>query len=178
LGESPAILVLGIGNLLLRDEGLGVHAARALAESYETSPNVTILDGGTAGTALLDAILRCDHLIVVDVAHLQLPPGTITRLARDSLPRLFKAKQSAHDWGFSEVLLQANLVGHEPRVVVIAVEPLDISSWTIDLSPLLAARLPDVIGHVVTEIEASGGRIWKRGTEASIWASSPTPTST
>lgn len=159
---ASAILVLGVGNLLLRDEGLGVHAVRLFAQTYAVSPNVRVLDGGTAGVGLLNEILACDHLIVADVARLDAPPGTIARLQGPSLARVFKAKQSAHDWGLGEVLLQANLVGHAPAVVVVAVEPDDMTTFDLELSPCMSARLPAVVACLAAEVEAAGGRLTAR----------------
>ncbi len=161
--NSPAILVLGIGNLLRRDEGFGVHVVRRLERCYTPSANVTLLDGGTAGVTLLDAILGCARLVVVDVARMGAPPGTLARLGAADLPLFFKAKQSAHDWGFSEILLQAHLLGHAPEVVVVAVEPQDMDTWSDELSPLLAARLPDAVAQVVAEVAAAGGSLAPAG---------------
>jgi hydrogenase maturation protease len=153
----PSILVLGVGNLLLRDEGLGIHAIRALEATVEVSPEVRLLDGGTAGVGLLDAILGCDHLIVCDVACMNAPAGTVARLSGEALAACFAEKQSAHDWGLCEVLLQARLLGHEPTTVVIAVEPADVVAWDMGLSPTLAQRLPEVVSALVREISAAGG---------------------
>jgi hydrogenase maturation protease len=157
LPSAPAILVLGIGNLLRRDEGFGVHVIRVLAERYVPSANVTLLDGGTAGVGLLDAILGCDRLVVIDVARMGAPPGTLARLDRERLSSVFKAKQSAHDWGFAEVLLQARVLGYEPEVVVIAAEPQDMDTWSDELSPLLASRVPDAVEQVVVAVKSAGG---------------------
>jgi hydrogenase maturation protease len=154
---------LGVGNLLLRDEGLGIHAIRWLQSQFDVSTNVQIVDGGTAGVGLLDFILGCDHLIVADVAHMHKPVGTVARFAGDDLSVCFAEKQSAHDWGFCEILLQARLLGHQPSVVVIAAEPADIQSWNMDLSPELAASLPEVVDGLVREIEAVGGQVSRRG---------------
>jgi hydrogenase maturation protease len=159
----PSILVLGVGNLLLRDEGLGIHAIRSLQLRFKVSSNVQVVDGGTAGVALLDFILGCDHLIVADAAQMHTSAGTVARFADDDLSVCFAEKQSAHDWGFCEILLQARLLGHQPRVVVIAAEPADIESWDMHLSPELAARLPEVVDGLVREIEAAGGQVSWRG---------------
>ncbi len=157
MAEPTSILVLGVGNLLLRDEGFGVHAIRRFEEGYAVSENVKVLDGGTAGLALLDAILASSHIIVVDVARMDARPGTLVRFDGAGLPRLFKAKQSAHDWGLSEILLQARLLGHHPTVVVIAAEPEDMATFDLDLSPRLAERLPEAVECIVAEIQAAGG---------------------
>jgi hydrogenase maturation protease len=158
----PKILVLGVGNLLLRDEGLGIHAIRSLQSRFEVSSNVEVVDGGTAGVGLLDFILGCHHLIVADAAHMGAPAGTVARLEGEALSVCFAEKQSAHDWGLCEILLQARLLGHEPSVVVIAVEPADIGQWDMSLTPVLAARLPEVVDGLVTEILAAGGRVTPR----------------
>jgi hydrogenase maturation protease len=151
-----------VGNLLLRDEGLGIHAVRALEATFQVSPNVQIMDGGTAGVGLLDAILGCDRLIVADVARMHSPAGTVGRLRGDALSVAFADKQSAHDWGLCEILLQARLLGHEPTVIVVAVEPTDVETWTLELSPELTARLPEVVDALVSEIRAAGGQATPR----------------
>lgn len=143
--------MLGVGNLVRRDEGFGVHVIRHL-ERCPLPANVTVRDGGTAGPALLDAILACDRLIVIDVARLGAVPGSLARLDGDALATVFKAKQSAHDWGLHEVLLQARLIGHDPDVVIIAAEPHDMDSWSDELSPVLANRLPDAVAMTLAEL--------------------------
>jgi hydrogenase maturation protease len=156
------ILVLGVGNLLLRDEGLGIHAIRSFEARFEVSSNVRVLDGGTAGVALLGSILSCDYLIVADAARMGSPAGTVARLEGASLSVCFAEKQSAHDWGLCEILLQAKLLGHAPSVVVIAAEPADIGQWDTALSPVLAARLPQVVDCLANEIGIAGGRVAPR----------------
>jgi hydrogenase maturation protease len=161
-------LVLGVGNLLLRDEGLGVHAVRGLEAAFEVSPDVRILDGGTAGVGLLDAILGCDRLIVCDVARMNAPAGSVARLSGEALATCFAEKQSAHDWGLFEVLLQARLLGHEPSTVVVAVEPADMDAWDLELSPTLAACLPEVVSSLANEIRTAGGAATPRQPPVSL----------
>jgi len=91
------------------------------------------------------------------VARMDSRPGTLARFDGGCLPGLFKAKQSAHDWGLSEILLQARLLGHHPSVVVIAAEPEDMATFDLDLSPRLAQSLPEAIERIAAEIRAAGG---------------------
>lgn len=150
--------MLGVGNLLRQDEGFGVHVVQLLARTWAPGKGVTILDGGVAGNALLGAILECEHLILIDVAFMHEEPGTLRRLEGSTLNRAFKAKQSAHDWSFSEILLQASLLGHAPKVVVIAAEPEGMS-WAAELSPRLAASVAEAARLVRVEVEAAGGQL-------------------
>jgi hydrogenase maturation protease len=150
--NPAAILVLGVGNLLLRDEGLGVHVIRALAARNDLPPNVTLLDGGTLGPSLLDAILGCERLILIDVARAGLPIGTLSRKTGADILGVMRAKQSAHEWSISEVLLQANLLGQLPATTALLVEPQDVATFDTELSPALAARLPAITAAVVDEI--------------------------
>jgi hydrogenase maturation protease len=157
--SEPAILVLGVGNLLLRDEGFGVHAVRRFAQDYEVSSNVRVIDGGTAGLSLLQAILEASHIIVADVARMDSEPGTMARLNGDELTDGFKAKQSAHDWSLGEILLQAKMMGHCPSVTVLAIEPEDMSSFDLNLTPRLSAALPAFVARLADEVLATGGQV-------------------
>lgn len=165
MSSEPAILVLGVGNLLLRDEGFGVHAIRQFAHSHTVAPNVRVIDGGTAGLSLLQAILDATHIIVADVARMGAEPGTMARLDGDDLSSGFKAKQSAHDWGLGEILLQAKMLGHFPSVTVLAIEPEDMSTFDLDLSPRLQSALPAFVARLADEVKAAGGQVKAESSE-------------
>jgi hydrogenase maturation protease len=156
---EPSILVLGVGNLLLRDEGFGVHAVRLFEQSYTVPPHVRVIDGGTAGLSLLQAILEAKHIIVADVARMGSEPGTMARLDGDDLSSGFKTKQSAHDWGLGEILLQAKMMGHFPSVTVLAIEPEDMSAFDLELTPRLQAALPTFVARLAEEVELAGGQV-------------------
>jgi len=151
---SNKTLVLGVGNLLLSDEGLGVHAVQALLNDPRLPTEVTVVDGGTLGPRLLDFVLGCDRLVIIDVAKRGTAPGTVVRLAGSQVRKCLRDKQSAHDWGILEVLAQAELVGHQPNLVIVAAEPLDISTFATDLTPPLAAALPAIVAAVLNELGA------------------------
>lgn len=164
IGSSTesSMLVLGVGNLLLRDEGFGVHTVQALARDYAFSANVRVRDGGTSGLALLDEIMTCDRLILVDVMRSDAPAGTLFRLSGDQLHARLAAKQSAHDWSISEVLLQAQLIGCMPETVILTVVPEEISNWGTELSMRLTNVLPEMIRRVLEEIAQAGGHAWAK----------------
>ncbi len=150
--DRPGTLILGLGNILLSDEGVGVHAVGALVEQVQLPPDVEVLDGGTSGMDLLDQIAGRAHLIVVDAVKTGRPPASVVRLAGDAVPAFFSSRISPHQLGLSDVLAVLRLMDAAPEsVTVIGVEPvcLDIG---LELSPAVAARLPEVIALIGDEI--------------------------
>ena len=156
MGENH-ILVLGVGNILLRDEGVGVRVIEHLLADYTFSPNVELLDGGTLGVRLLDPIANAGVLIVVDALRNGQPPGTVYRMSAEDLPRCISFKNSLHQTGLLETLAYAEMLGNRPETVVIGVEPADISPWGLELTETLKDRILNVTGCVLQEIEQAGG---------------------
>jgi hydrogenase maturation protease len=134
-GERPRVtnvLVLGAGNILLSDEGIGVRVVEALQQRYQAPEGVEILDGGTCGINLLDVIAGRDHLILVDAVDTGSPPGTVVRLVDDEIPAVFRTKSSPHQLSLQDVLALLRLLDASPaHVTVIGVQPasLDIA-WS------------------------------------------------
>lgn len=126
--SDASILVIGLGNLLLSDEGVGVHVVRALAERYRLPPAVELIDGGTSGMDLLDALAQAERVVVVDAARTGQAPGTVIEVADGELPAFFSQKLSPHQVGFSDVLASLELIGSRPReIILVAIEPADLS---------------------------------------------------
>jgi hydrogenase maturation protease len=154
--RSPNVLVLGAGNILLSDEGIGVRVVEALQQRYQVPEGVEILDGGTCGMDLLDVIAGRDHLILVDAVATGSPPGTIVRLKDDQIPAVFRTKSSPHQLGLQDVLALLRLLDASPgHVTVIGVQPasLDIG---LELTPVVAARLDEMVEMVADELAAIG----------------------
>jgi hydrogenase maturation protease len=122
-------LVLGIGNTLLRDEGAGVHAIRALQTEYPYLGEVEYLDGGTLSFALAGAIEDSDSLIVIDAAELQRPAGTVQMFEDREMDRYLGSnrKRSVHEVGLLDLMAVAALAGHLPqRRALIGIQPLSV----------------------------------------------------
>lgn len=149
---SPSTLILGVGNLLLKDEGFGIHAIQALMSRTDIPSHVTLQDGGTLGPGLLGSILNCERLILIDVIQRGAKPGTLFRLVGSGILKPMRAKQSAHEWSILEVLAQAELLGALPHTVIFAVQPQDIATFSTELSPQLKATLPKIVTAVLQEI--------------------------
>jgi len=152
--NRPAVLVLGIGNLLLYDEGIGVYVIREL-QKRGVPDNVELLDGGTAGADLLDDMCDRKKIIVVDAVDADIEPGTVLRLKPQDLISVGNQSISLHDFGLAETLNMARQLNCEPKdVVIFGVKPKDISPG-LGLTPEISSILPKLIELVLAEIETS-----------------------
>lgn len=132
------IVVLGIGNILLSDEGLGVHVVRRLDARFALPDRVEVIDGGTAGMDLLDRVAGADALVIVDCAALGEPPGTVREIEGAAVPAFFQTRLSPHQIGLSDLLGAVMLLGQMPaRLALIAVEP---EGMELDLSMTAAGE--------------------------------------
>lgn len=143
-------VVIGIGNLLLRDEGVGVHAVRAL-RGRQLPPEVEVIDGGTATLELLPILQEAQRVVVIDALRGGAPPGTLYRVTPQDLMEGEERPLSLHQVGFLEVLRMARQLGSDPEVVIIGVEPKEIA-WGTELTPELRRRLPRVVEAVLREL--------------------------
>jgi hydrogenase maturation protease len=152
---TDRIVVLGVGNILLRDEGVGVRVIEKLQTQYSLPENVRVVDGGTQGLWLLSTIQEADHLIVVDAVLGGGEPGTIYRLTKEDLPKGLRIKQSAHDSDLVEALNLCALLEVEPKsVVVVGIEPADIQPFGVDLTEEIAAKVDELLLRVIDELKA------------------------
>jgi hydrogenase maturation protease len=156
-GPAPRpVLVLGMGNILLEDEGLGVRALEALQSRYDLPPTVELLDGGTTGMGLLDDIGGRDQLLVLDAVQTGEPPGTFVTLRGDDVPVYFGLRVTPHQLGLSDVLATLELAGtRPPRVTVLGLVP-DSLEMSLELSPLISARLDRLVEAAAAELEVLG----------------------
>ena len=153
LTTEPRITILGVGNILLRDEGVGVRVVEHLSRRYQFPDNVRILDGGVLGVRLMGVVGDTDILIVVDAVCNQGAPGDLYRLADHQVPRRVLAKQSMHQMDLPEVLALCKAIDHDPSVVVVGVEPEDMSTINDRLTPTVAARLDELVAMVLAELD-------------------------
>lgn len=145
------VLVLGLGNPLMGDDGFGLAVLERLGDEWDT-PGAELVDGGTWGMQLLPDIEAATHLLLLDAIDAGLPPGTPVRLTRDELPRYFAHKLSPHQIDLREVLALAELRGTLPmEVVAVGAQPLLIELGT-DLSAPLAAAVADAVGTALRQL--------------------------
>jgi hydrogenase maturation protease len=148
------IVVLGVGNLLLSDEGVGVHVAHKLME-MDLPAGVEVIEGGTQGFRLMNVVTEADRLVVVDAVKGGAPPGSIYRFDIKDAPSYPGAyKTSVHQIGILEVIHLSELVGRIPETTIIGVEPKSLAMG-MELSPEVAKKLPKVIEMVLEEVRQS-----------------------
>jgi hydrogenase maturation protease len=142
-------LVLGIGNTLLQDEGVGVHVIEALREDLHGAVagggTVEYLDGGTLSFTLAGPIAEADALIIIDAAQMQAPPGTVWVLEGDALDAFVKGKRKAsvHEVGLTDLMAIAKLTdGWPDRRALIAIQPERVD-WGETCTPSVAAAIPE-----------------------------------
>lgn len=145
-------LVLGVGNLLLSDDGVGIHAIRRLMERAELPVGVRVIDGGTAGLDLLHHLEGVAHLVIVDAIEGNRPPGTLIRLAGEEVPAHLALKMSPHQIGLPDMLFAAKLRDIYPDEVVIwGVQPAT-TDVGLELSLPVAAQLDSLVDRVIEEL--------------------------
>lgn len=150
------ILVLGLGNILLGDEGLGVRVVEQLEARYVLPPEVQIVDGGVVGLDLWSYLEGVTHLLVVDAVQMGAEPGTLVRLADEAIPQGLPLKMSLHQTGLPELLALARLQETLPqKVVVWGMEPAVLEPG-LALSPTVAARLERLVTAVTDELRGWG----------------------
>lgn len=146
------ITILGIGNTLYTDEGLGVHALAALQEKYGMDQQVQLVDGSTDGMSLLGPVEDTDYLIVIDAINAGKEGGHIIELHGNDIPAYYGIKMSIHQLGFQEVLLAAKLRERYPKnIVMIGMQPTSLELG-IGLSETNEAQLSEMFKLVEQQV--------------------------
>lgn len=152
--NNNQITVLGIGNTLYSDEGIGIHILPKLEEVLKDIANVEIVHGATDGMMLLGPIEETDNLIIVDAINSGASPGTIIQIEGDEIPKYFGIKMSIHQQGFAEVLAAAQLRERFPsQIVLIGMQPaslelgVELSQIGKETMPLLIERITMLINE-------------------------------
>lgn len=145
------IMVIGIGNLLMQDDGVGVHVIRSL-EEMNWPAQVELVDAGTHSYDLLDYLSRADKCIVVDAMHTGGTPGTVYRIPWQELelkpnPEIC----SLHEISFAEAMHMVHLEGYEPEVLVYGVEPQKVDLG-VELTPVVARQVPGIVEMIKKDI--------------------------
>lgn len=150
------VLILGVGNLLLSDESVGVHLVNHLEEMYHFPEGVELVDGGTAGMELLDFIAGRDHVIIMDAVLTGDSPGTVVTLRDDQVPALFHNKVSPHQLGLSDLLGALKLTDESPRhIFLVGVVPESVEPG-LALSDTVSSKMDQMCEQVFDYLKEIG----------------------
>lgn len=146
------IVVMGVGNLLLTDEGAGIHAVHKL-ENLISDKRVRVIDGGTMGLDLLPVIEEADLLYIIDCVKGGEPPGTVYRFGPDEIrQKMGELKLSLHDFNLVDVLNLARALNkHIPEIIIFGIEPASLD-WGLEPTPEVARSIDRVVQLVLEEL--------------------------
>lgn len=153
---SPSVVVAGVGNTLMQDDGVGVWVVRTIAKDYVLPPWVRLIEGGVVGMQLVYELCSAEQLLIIDAMNSEGAPGTIYRLDADSLLKGRRTYMSLHEVSVVEVLSVGEFLGLCPRVRILGVQPLEAASFGLELTPALQAALPRVVAAALRELEDMG----------------------
>jgi len=153
MSEKNLVTILGIGNILLADEGFGVHFVDWFSKRYRATDDVRIIDGGTLGYKLLDIICSCKTLIVVDVLKVKDEPGSIYRFNKEEMELHMPPPTSAHEVTFSDVLFKTEMMDESPETIFLCIVPKDYGDMNLDMTPFIRDKFPVMEKLLLQELE-------------------------
>lgn len=156
MDKKTFLIILGLGNILLGDEGFGVHFVKWFQQKYALPDTVEILDGGTLGYGLLDIVCRCKNLFVIDVIKVDDTPGSIYDFSKDEMEINMPEPTSAHEVEFFHVLYQAELIGDCPDVTFLCIVPECYGEMDLDMTPVMKERFSDMEKLLLSKLSLLG----------------------
>jgi hydrogenase maturation protease len=151
------ITILGVGNTLYSDDGVGIRVVERLEKEYDFPDNVLVVDGGVLGINLLGIISNAGRMIVVDTVLNHGQPGDLHRLDHDEIPNRILAKNSLHQVDLIEALTLCHALDHVPQTTIIGVEPMDLTTLGEELTPEIGSKMDALIEKTLEELVRLGG---------------------
>jgi hydrogenase maturation protease len=152
--RNKTITILGLGNILVGDDGFGVRFITWFLDRYTLPDAVSVVDGATAGLGLLDIVTGTDHLIVIDAIRVDDTPGSLYRFTGEDMSLYLPPPTSAHEVEFLDVLAMADLLDQCPPVTFITVVPEKYDTMEVKISDLMRERFSDVERLLLEELAA------------------------
>ncbi len=148
-------LLLGLGNVLMKDERLGVHAVKTIKERYDCPPELEIVDGGTLGLDLLPLFEQFERVVIVDAVNFGREPGYIGVLEDDQIPAVIFSKLSVHQIGLADLISVAKLKGVMPsKICVVGMQPSSIDfTLGLEMSDVVNANIDKVIDVTIDKLK-------------------------
>jgi len=165
-GKSIDVLVLGLGNVLLGDDGLGAAAVVCIERDYAVPPGVRLEDGGTLGLSLLGLIAESHHVILIDAVRADAPPGTLVRLDGADVTDAVRDRLSPHQVGVADLLDAARLIGRYPSAVTLLGMVPDAIELAVTRSNAVNSGLQQLVAAIVHEVQNLGYEMVRQPEEA------------
>lgn len=163
-GGHLNIAVFGIGNILLSDDGVGVHAVNKLKSEYEFPPGVELIDGGTKGLDLLPLFENREKVLIIDAANFRKEPGTIDIVEGDKIPAFLSSKLSVHQIGLPDMLFAARLMEIMPgEICLVGIQPLSMETAT-GMSDVVTNKMGMLIDKALEKLREWGVDAYARKT--------------
>jgi hydrogenase maturation protease len=156
MSDRTPLLVLGLGNVLLEDDGVGAAAVSLLLDRYEVPRGAQVLDGGTLGLSLLPYLDAADAVILVDAVRIEGPPGSFVRLTDDEVAPAVATRLSPHQVGVADLLDGARWLERYPRSVVLLGLVPESMQLSVGLSARVRPALPELVERIVGEARTLG----------------------
>jgi hydrogenase maturation protease len=154
--SSSDVTILGIGNLLMGDEGVGIHVIDSIYSTYSFSPAINFIDGGTIGIDLIPYFEECKKMMIIDAVDSQEEPGYIVTLENDAIHYRFNTKLSLHHAGLSDVLSIIKLQEIDaPDMILIGIQP-QIVEMGLELSATVGDKMPQIINIITNKLTEWG----------------------
>lgn len=161
-------IVIGVGNLLFKDEGVGILAAKYLEENYEFEGDIEIIDGGTLGFKLMTYFQEYDNVIILDTVSIEDKAGDIFRLPSDVLLGLGQYRKTAHEVEIVEMLEICSVLDKHAEVTIIGIIPEDIVSVQIGLTKTIEEKFIGLINQAIIDVENLGIKVSEKTEQKSI----------
>lgn len=148
--------VIGVGNILFTDDGIGVYAAKYLETNYRFEPTIDIIDGGTLGFNLMRYFTHYDQVIILDTLSIDEEAGTIYHLPSDSLLGLGDTRKTVHEVEVTQMIELASLMDERADISVLGIVPADIQTVAIDLSSIAKERFEEFVQTLIKILQTAG----------------------
>lgn len=145
-------VVLGIGNIILSDEAVGVRAVEALQAGWMLPEDVAAIDGGTSGMELIEDLSNLDFLLVLDAVRTGAAPGTLVRVDGERIPVFFRSKLSPHQIALPDVLASLELLDAMPKEIVVLGVEFESLELGLEMTPAIAAQVPVLAAMAAQEL--------------------------
>jgi hydrogenase maturation protease len=150
--KKENVTILGVGNILLADEGFGVHFIRWFSKRYKPVDGVNIIDGGTLGYALIDIICSCENLIVIDVLKAKDTPGSIYRFNTQEMQAHMPPPTTAHEVTFFDVLFKVELMDELPQTLFLCIIPQEYGDMKMEMTSVMQEKFPVMEKFLLEEL--------------------------